>query len=232
MKVGAVVICRYNSSRLPGKILREINGKPLLQYIIERLALVKGLDDLVIATSEESTDDPIAEYCAQHGLKCFRGSLNNVAERFLHCAEAYHFDYAIRINGDNLFADARVITEMIEVARKGDYDLVTNVKNRTFPKGMSVEIVKTSFYRAVFSTLNTAYYQEHVTIYFYENEDSGHFYYHYNTSLPEASGVQLAIDTEEDYRLAEQILKGFEKDHTAYGFEDVYRAMAAVNAAK
>ena len=190
MKIGAIVICRYNSSRLPGKILKEINGKPLLNYILERLDGVVGLDDVIIATSNKETDDPIVEYCDKNNLKYYRGDLNNVAERFLKCAQHFNLDYAIRINGDNLFVDSKVISEMIDVARKGSYDLISNVKDRTFPKGISVEIVKTAFYNKSYLKFDSDYYKEHVTIYFYENEDSGNFYFHINTTCP---STQLAI---------------------------------------
>ena len=85
MKIGFVIICRYNSSRLPGKILMEINGKSILQYIIERLSLVVPENNIVVATSEEKTDNPIAEYCIKNKINVFRGSLDNVALRFLNC---------------------------------------------------------------------------------------------------------------------------------------------------
>ena len=82
MKIGAIVICRYNSSRLPGKILKKINGKPILTYIIERLKCVQNLDDFIVATSINTTDQPIVDYCIKNQIKYFRGSLENVAERF------------------------------------------------------------------------------------------------------------------------------------------------------
>ena len=223
MKIGAIVICRYNSSRLPGKILKEINGKPLISYILERLSKVENLDDFVIATSSEETDQPIIDYCEENNIKYFRGSLTDVASRFLNCAEHFGFDYAIRVNGDNLFLDSRIMSEMVKITKENNYDLVTNVKDRTFPKGVSVEILKTIFYKKKYSSFDNNYFKEHVTIYFYENEGAGNYYYYKNETCKDAAGVQLAIDTLEDFRIAENILMNMSGKHTEYGFEDVYQ---------
>src|SRR5690554_2441069 len=103
MNIGIIILCRYNSSRLPRKILKKINGKTILDYIIERVEKVIPRSQIVVATSTESTDNPIVEYCSNHSIQVFRGSLTNVAERFLHCMEYYKFEYGIRINGDNIF---------------------------------------------------------------------------------------------------------------------------------
>ena len=131
MIVGAIVICRYNSSRLPGKILKEINGKPILTYIIERLRCVNKIDDIVVATSDEATDQPIVDFCIKEGIKYYRGSLLNVADRFLRCSIENGFDYSIRVNGDNMFLDHRVVSEMIDIVLKYD-ELVLDKYNYEF----------------------------------------------------------------------------------------------------
>ncbi len=225
MKVGAVVICRFNSSRLPGKILKKINNKTLLTYIIERLKCVKNLDDIVVATSVKSTDQPIIDFCVKNNIKYYRGSLENVAERFLNCSIDCHFDYAIRVNGDNLFLDPELISKMISIINVNQYDLISNVKNRTFPKGISVEIVNIKFYKELFKKLTEQKYQEHVTNYMYDHPDCGYFYDYTNTAFPQAAGAQLAIDTEYDFNLACEIINSFDKDHTKYGFEEVFKRM-------
>ena len=228
MKIGAIVICRYNSSRVPGKILKKINGKPILTYIIERLKCVQNLDDFIVATSINTTDQPIVDYCIKNQIKYFRGSLENVAERFLHAGLKFHYDYAIRVNGDNLFLDHKLISEMISVLNLNHYDLVSNVKDRTFPKGISVEIVNINFYKKLFNEFNHSKYQEHVTNYMYEYPDCGNFYHFINHTLPHAAGAQLAIDTENDFTFASKILNSFKKDHTKYGFEDVFKRMIEI----
>ena len=225
MKIGAIVICRYNSSRLPGKILKKINNKALLTYIIERLKCVQNLDEITIATSEEKSDQPIVDYCIQNNIKFFRGSLQNVAERFLKCSLSFNYDYAIRINGDNLFLDHKVISEMINIISKKNYDMISNVKDRTFPKGVSVEIINVNFYNKLYKKLTTSNYQEHVTNYIYENLDCGEFFHYINTIFPKAAGAQLAIDTQNDFNTAKSIINSFNEDHTKYGFDEVFKRM-------
>jgi spore coat polysaccharide biosynthesis protein SpsF len=105
MRIGIIVLCRYSSSRLPGKILLPLYGKPILEYILEKITSVVPKDSVVVCTSDLKTDDSISTYCTDKGYNCFRGSLDNVAQRFLNCADHYQFDYIVRINGDNLFLD-------------------------------------------------------------------------------------------------------------------------------
>lgn len=206
MKTGYIILCRFNSSRLPGKILREINGMPLVKILTDRLETL-GRENLILATSTESTDDPIADWCKLNGIKFYRGSLNNVAERFLEAAKWGGFDYAVRINGDNLFADATLIKSMADEAVNKNLDFLSNVPERTFPTGMSIEVVKTSFYENAFKKFKEDKYFEHVTLFFYENDkEQGKHEFVINTEIPLAKGMKMAIDTEEDFNNAVKIM--------------------------
>lgn len=222
---GIIVLCRYNSSRLPGKILREINGKPILQYIIERLNDLKEEYPFVICTSQEATDDPIVNFCIENGIKYFRGSLDNVALRFLNCAKENGFNNAVRINGDNLFLDDTLIKSVIEIIESKELNFISNVKDRTFPKGMSIEIVDTAFYESSYPFFKDGDF-EHVMTYFYRgNLDKIEFVYN---EKPMISTVNLAIDTLEDFENAELILNKMNKNHTAYDYNDIINLFAKI----
>jgi len=221
MKIGAIIICRYNSSRLPGKILKPIEGKEILLHIYERLSQIQNLN-ITVATSIEITDDPIVTFCEEKSIPYFRGSLNNVSERFLKAAENQGLDYAIRVNGDNLFIDIEAMQEMMSLAHRNTYDFISNVKGRSFPFGMSIEIVKTTFYKSIFSKLDSDYYKEHVTIYFYENEKSGAFFFYYNTKVETAKGLKIAIDTADDFTKASDIVKKI--NMTSYNLKEIVEA--------
>jgi spore coat polysaccharide biosynthesis protein SpsF len=219
-KFGAIILSRYNSSRLPGKALMQIQGKEILQIIVERLAVVVPLDHIVIATSKEETDDPIAEFASKRGYNCFRGSLQNVAERFFEAANQYNFEYAARINGDNVFVDTEVLAEMINQTAF-DYDFITNVHKRTYPKGMSIEIVKLSSYKACLAAISAhEKYYEHVTSYWYENLPERVFF-QYNVAFPEAGGLQFALDTKEDFDKISNIFKDFTESHLNYNLKKI-----------
>ena len=221
MNIGIIVLCRLNSSRLPRKVLSQINGKPLITLILERLSGSKYNKNIVIATSRNRIDKPIEDYCIKNNVACYRGSLENVSERFLKCAIHHRFDYAVRINGDNLFTDPSLIDDYCDLASSGTFDLISNVPNRTYPSGMSVEVIKVSFMRKVISNFNKNKYKEHVTLYFYENLTSGHFKFIENNEVPEAKGLNLAIDHLFDLNLASNLLKKMEKNHIHYNWKEI-----------
>jgi spore coat polysaccharide biosynthesis protein SpsF len=230
VRIGAVILSRLGSSRLPGKALRQINNKEILLYICERLLRVFEKENIVIATSAEKNDDPIAGFARQIGIKCYRGSLENVAERFFNAAETENWDFAIRINGDNLFLDTHVLRSMVEIAAAGQYDFITNVKDRTFPKGMSIEIVRLKYYEELLPEINANdRYREHVTLLLYELKETEKHYYHFNHAFPEASGIQLALDTPEDLERSKQIIAHFTQPHWEYNMEEILKILKEMN---
>lgn len=216
MKIGIAILCRYSSTRLPGKVLMPIAGKPLLQHILDRLNRLDPQRSLVVATSEESSDDPIADYCEQHQIDYFRGNLTNVADRFLQVALKYEWDFIVRINGDNLFVDLEALQHLLEKAESGAYEFLSTVKGRTFPFGMSIEIVRRDFYEGIVGRLEEEKYREHVTLYLYEHPEEGQRYYLYNTNYPGLSGKQMAIDTPEDFARAVKIMDRLQAEDYRY----------------
>ncbi|SMG52991.1 spore coat polysaccharide biosynthesis protein SpsF [Marivirga sericea] len=221
MKVGIIVICRFNSTRLPGKILKEIKGEPLLTYILEKLQQSKFHANIVIATSEESTDQPIVDYCNQKHIPYFRGDLKNVSQRFNDCMQYFGFDFGVRINGDNIFTDAKLIDRAIKLAINNNYDFVSNVKGRTFPTGMSVEVVSAKFYQKQIKYFTKSSDQEHVTLHFYENENIGNFHFFTNHEMEEAKGLKMAVDTQNDFNFVSSIIKNMDKPHYAYDWKEI-----------
>ena len=165
-----------------------------MQHIYDKLLTVVPKESIFVTTSVESSDDIIEEYCKANGMNIFRGDLKNVAGRFLAAAKANHFDYVTRINGDAPFINMGMYANMLDICRNGDYDFITNVKDRTFPIGMSTEILKTSFYEKIQPAIQASEgYKEHVTLYLYEHLEVGNRHYLYNTENPELTGLHLAI---------------------------------------
>lgn len=232
MNLGAIILCRHDSSRLPGKILKQIKGKPMLQYIVERMQTSQRLRQVVVATSQEASDDPIAEYCARHGLACFRGDKNNVAQRFLDCGIAYEFEFCVRINGDNLFTDAAVLDEMVSSIPLSEYDFISNVQGRTFPYGMSIEIVRSTFYRQSIQQFDLREHFEHVTLYYYQHPEYGRQFHFRNQICPEAAGIKLAIDTPTDFDLAENLIGKMNSEHIHYDLPSIYALWKSVEQEK
>ena len=223
MKIGIIIPCRYDSRRLPGKTLRKIEDKETLLYIYERLKLTSYPENIVIATSTEEEDNPIADFCDKHAMNCFRGSKIDVANRILGCAKEYGFDYFVRICGDNIFTDYKLLDEMVRIALANNYNFVSNLKNRTFPEGISVEVLKTDFLKKIYRSLKKPEDKEHVTLYVYDHESelSGLFYF-YNTICPPAKNIKLALDDANDLSFITKIIQGMSKDHTEYLLNDIY----------
>ncbi|HQW95774.1 MAG TPA: hypothetical protein PLU58_08230 [Saprospiraceae bacterium] len=221
MKTGVVILARLSSKRLPGKALMEVKEKKILTYIIERLDKVVPRTDIILATSIEKEDDLLVEFAKQEAINCYRGDMDNVAERFYDAATLFKWDYAVRINGDNVFVDTEVLRKMLEITDENKYDFISNVKGRTFPKGMSIEIVKLSHYKELLPEINrNASYREHVMLYMYENEKQN---YHFviNTDIPQAAGIQLALDTTEDFERTKKIIEMFKDEHWEYNLKEI-----------
>ena len=228
-KIGAIILCRYNSTRLPGKALIKIAGKEALGYIYERLLCVMAPEDIVVATSKEKDDQPIIDYCAARKMNYFCGPKDNVAERFLLCGQQFHFDHMVRICGDNILLDHKLLAKMVNIALEGQYDLVSNAKDRTFPAGMSIEIVKRSFYERIIQQIMSKEDQEHVTSYLYKHENLGKYFFVYNEDCPRMKGVKLALDDAADLHFLTKIITAMEKDHCSYLLGDIDRLIKGLS---
>ncbi|WP_127136070.1 cytidylyltransferase domain-containing protein [Flagellimonas oceanensis] len=226
---GIIILCRFNSSRLPGKILKKINGKTILEYIIERLSPLKNDYPIVVCTSAEISDDPIEKFCQDKGWEVYRGSLENVAERFKNCANQYGFSSAVRINGDNIFVDPELVKKIIQEHELGGYLFSSNVKDRTFPKGMSVEVVNINYYEKKYPFF-TESDCEHVMTYFYKIEEDMHKF-HYNT-VNYGKTLNFAIDTQEDFERASNVIDKMNPRDIFIGFEEILELYNKINEEK
>lgn len=221
MKIGIIIAVRMSSERLPGKVLKKIKGKEIIKYIYERLETICiKKENIVFATSNDSIDDIIEKYCEENSYLCFRGSKNNVAKRLLNCAKKFQFDAFIRICGDNVFVDKNIVKSMIDIFKKGNYDIVTNTLKRTFPYGMSVEIINTDFFEKIYPNITDSSDKEHVTTHIYKN--SKKFYiYNFISNKEKYKDVKLSLDTEKDFKIINKIINSFKKDHREYFIDDI-----------
>lgn len=221
MKIGAIVQARMSSERFPGKVLYEVGGKPLLQYLLERLERCTCLDTIVVATSVEASDNPIAEYCQQHGINHYRGHMTDVANRFKEASVKYRLDAFVRVNGDSPLLDQRLIEKGVSLFLGGDFDLVTNVMPRTYPRGQSVEVLRAATYRSAYARMKATEELEHITQYFYRHPEDFRIR---NFSLKEdLSQVQLCVDTREDLDTFKTIVSRMDRPHWEYHLEDIIR---------
>lgn len=221
-KLGIVILARLSSRRLPGKALKDLGGKPSLAYVLERCLRVVSREQLILATSDEAEDAALADFGESQGIAVYRGSLENVASRFYQAAESQNWDYACRINGDNIFLDPAVLALMLQKAASAEYLFLSNVHQRSFPKGMSVEIVSLKYYAQCLPQIAaSAYYREHVMPLLYEVTPAAQRYDHYNKRFPAAAGQQWALDSPEDWQRAQWILEQMKEAHWHYGLKEL-----------
>jgi spore coat polysaccharide biosynthesis protein SpsF (cytidylyltransferase family) len=220
MRVGAVIQARMGSERLPGKVLHRVAGKPLLQYLLERVRRCGCLDGVVVATSAEEADGPVAAFCREQGVPCQRGPLADVARRFRDVLDRHPWDGFVRLSGDNPLLDPGLIERAVGLFRQGsEVDLVTNVLVRTYPPGQSVEVVRSATFRRAYTLMREPDDFEHVTRFFYKNRDL--FRVVDFTSGRDHRGVHLAIDTPGHLNTFAAIVGRMARPHWDYGLDEV-----------
>lgn len=136
----AVVQARMSSTRLPGKVLAEVAGHPMLWHVVHRLRRARLVNRIVVATSENLADDAIQQFCKQEGIDCFRGSESDVLDRYYQAAQAFSADVVVRITADCPLIDPAVIDRVIQRFLDGDLDYVSNALRYTYPDGLDVEV--------------------------------------------------------------------------------------------
>lgn len=166
----AIIQARTNSKRFKNKIVFPVNKLPLIAHVYFRVKKSRYIKKIIIATSKNKTDDKLIKILQKLEIKYFRGNLENVADRLCKVAEISKVKYFLRINGDSPLIDYKIIDRAIRIfkSQNKDYDLITNVFPRTFPKGQSVEIIKTSTLKKNLNYFSRTE-KEHVTRYFYQN---------------------------------------------------------------
>ncbi len=213
-KIGVIVQARMGSRRLPGKVLRLLAGKPVLQYVLESLGQCETVERVVVATSRAERDDPIARFCERRGAACFRGALDDVAGRLLQAAGEAGFEALVRVSADSPLLDWRLVDRAVGLYAGGDYDLVTNVFPRSWPKGQSVEVLRAAVLRQGYSKTKGRSDREHVTRYFYDHPER--FQIKNFASGQDWGSLNLCVDTEEDWQKIEKIIHRMDRPHWEY----------------
>lgn len=207
MKVVCIVQARVGSTRLPGKVLKKICGKTVLEHDINRLKLVANIDEIVIATTVEKQDDKIVDEAKRLGVKYFRGSEEDVLSRYYYAAKENNADLVIRVTSDCPCLDYVIIKDMIDMFIykycNEDVDYLNNVIDRTFPRGYDVEIFSFRALEEAFNKAYKKYEREHVTPYLYDINNGFKIVSYKNSK--DYSKYRLTLDTYEDLQVISTI---------------------------
>lgn len=160
--VVGILQARMSSTRLPGKVIKPILGKPMLARQLERLLRCSALDQLHVATSDDESDDPIEQLCLSIGVVCFRGQLNDVLDRFYHCARGAGADHVVRLTGDCPLTDPALIAELVDFYLARDVDYVSNCRPPSLPDGLDAEVFSFKALAQAWSEASDPHAREHV----------------------------------------------------------------------
>lgn len=206
MKTVAIVAARLSSSRLPGKVLRPINGTPLLERMYKRLCQCKTLDEIIIGTSDNPQDDVLIDFCRKKAMAVERGSENDVLGRYQDIARSNQADVVVRLTGDCPLIDPSVTDEVVRRHRANkNTDFASNVFNRTYPRGLDTEVFSFHCLDRVARETKETIYREHVTNYIYDHPEQ--FAIESIENPIDYSKYRICVDTEEDFRLVEELYK-------------------------
>ena len=167
----AILQARVSSSRLPGKVLLPLLGEPMLFRQIERLKRATQIDRLIVATSTDASDNLIENLCRERQISCFRGSLDDVLDRFYQAARQFEPDHIVRLTGDCPLADPGLIDRMISFYLDGGYDYVSTAIEPTFPDGLDAEVFSFRCLEEVWTTARLPSQREHVTLSIYQQPE-------------------------------------------------------------
>lgn len=206
-KTNVIIQARMGSTRLPGKVLKPVMGRPLLSYLLERLDSLKKAATTIIATTTNPQDDLIERFAKQNNRLLFRGSEEDVLDRFYQTCRKYPADLIVRITGDCPLMDPSIIDEALDRFQESSQslDYLSNTLVRSFPRGMDVEVFTFTALKEAAAKATKTFDREHVTPYMYQQQN--HFHLQNFTHKPDLSNFRLTVDTSEDFLLIRKILE-------------------------
>lgn len=209
-----------SSKRLPGKVLLKLDQKVSLQWTVERLKRNSYKIPVAVISSDKKSDKPIEEFCYTNKVLFYKGSLENVIKRFQMACKFFQEDSFIRVSGDSPLIDPKLIDKAYEIHRNENFDLITNIMKRSFPKGQSVELISKKAINELQKFNLSSEEREHVTLGFYKNKDKFKIF-NFESGSKEYSFQQQSIDTLNDYLKIKNLINA-EPDVLNLNWLDIY----------
>ena len=210
-RVVGIIQARMTSTRLPGKTMLPLAGKPVLQHIIERLRLSEYIDEVVVACTTNHTDDILVELCDRLDCKYYRGSEDDVMQRVVEACEKYEADIIVDVTSDCPCVCGGMADQFIVELIQHDADYASNVINRTYPRGLDLQVFTYKALEQANREVDNDVDRSHVSSWIYKNPKT---HDHYKLSSITADGfnysdIRLTLDTEEDYQLLRLVFESF-----------------------
>lgn len=224
MKVVAIIQARMGSTRLPGKVMMDLAGEPMLVRVVNRTRRAAAVNGTIVATTTDSSDEVIAELCDQRGYPCFRGDSDDVLDRYYQAALKYEADTVLRVTSDNPLVDPGVIDCVVGAFAAATPDCASNdLPPRTYPLGLGVEVVSMDALRRAWSEGRDAASREHVTYYIIEHPALFRLLAVRNTT--DCSALRWTVDTFEDLAFVRKIYDHF--GHDRFSWQEALELVSA-----
>lgn len=221
MRIVATIEARMRSSRLPGKVLRPIMGRPMLELMIERLRLVPQLDAIVVATTTDPSCEPIEELAHSLGVGCYRGSEDDVLDRVLQAARQAQAYLIVETTGDCPLIDPAMVSRVIDAFLAHEVDYCSNTLERTYPRGMEVQVFPLNVLEEVARLTDDPVDHEHVSIYIYEHPERFRLLNVTSDLPPDAASLRLTVDTREDFELVRRVYEALYSANPKFTLADI-----------
>jgi len=215
----AILQARMSSTRLPGKVMEPILGRPMIERQIERLMRCRRVDQLIVATSDRQDDDILEALCRRIGAPCFRGDLENVLDRFYQAAKLYHPEHVVRLTGDCPLTDPGLIDELINFYLDSQCDYASNCQEPTLPDGLDAEIFSFAALAQTWKEAVLPSHLEHVTSFIRSHPERfkiGHYKYH-----RELSNLRWTVDESEDLEFARRVYEKLYPSNPEFQTEEI-----------
>lgn len=200
----AILQARMSSTRLPGKVMKSVAGRPMLERQIERLRRCSTLDRLIVATSDDASDNPLAQFLQTIGVETFRGSLHDVLGRYVGAVEALGVNGpVVRLTADCPLADPEIVDACVRLQARIGVDYASNAQRRTYPRGLDVECFNLDALLAAGREATDPYDREHVTPFLYRNPER--FSQGDLVQDRDESALRWTVDTPEDFAFVERV---------------------------
>ena len=216
-----VLQARMSSTRLPGKVMTQINGHPMIYWEISRISKAKLVNKIVVAISDDSSDDILAEYLESIHQEYIRGSLDNVLSRYVKAEEIYNPSAIIRLTADCPLVMPELIDQYLEIFHKEDFEYLSNTIELSYPDGLDIEIIAPGIFKKLLEFSLSKEEKEHVTLGIYSRKDK---FRTYNVSnKTNISQFRWTVDTSDDLAFVKSIYAHFESKEINFTFEDVLK---------
>lgn len=226
IKIITIIQARISSTRLPGKVLLPVMGRPILSLMLERVRKAKLIGQIVIATSESKEDDAIEQFCMKENVACFRGSLNDLLDRHYKCGLKFKADAVSKIPSDCPLIDPNIIDRVYSefINNYPNYDYVSNLRPASYPDGNDVEIMKFSALEKAWHESQRGFEREHTTPYIWENPEIfslGNV--KWESGLDYSMTHRWTLDYKEDYELIKSIFENLYPVNPNFGLYDILK---------